>query len=262
MRGRFFKGLLIANLIVAVAVLVSWAYPKVQTEVTAAQLVKHLRPGDFLFQPTGGLNGAMIELVTACDITHVGMAFQKDNGEWFVFEAVQPVKETPISVYVNRSKGKIGLLRSKVPFDTDAVLAELRQHLGKRYDVLFQWDEEHMYCSEILYKALDKVADLQVGLVEDIADLPLHRVVKMDEFHRRVATRGVPRASSVQAGEIVAKHGTYRAAAASPDAPKLAELMGERLSLYYGPIITPLSMYRSPSLEVVEVWGWRLPSRK
>jgi uncharacterized protein YycO len=100
----------------------------------------------------------MISEVTKSELTHVGIVLIK-NGKPYVFEAVKPVKLTPLNQWISRGvDSKYIVMRSKKTL-TETDLFKMEEYgqsqLGKDYDVKFQWSDDKMYCSELVYKVFE-----------------------------------------------------------------------------------------------------------
>ena len=78
-----------------------------------------------------------------------------------VIEAVGPVKETPIGAWINRGRfDRFAVYRLKETnnADFDIVFDELREYYGRPYDIFFSFDNNAIYCSELVdigYTAID-----------------------------------------------------------------------------------------------------------
>ena len=48
-----------------------------------------------------------------------------------------------------------------------------RRYLGKRYDTLFQWDDQKIYCSELVFDMYDKAFGIRLGQVQTVGELNL-----------------------------------------------------------------------------------------
>jgi hypothetical protein len=117
-----------------------------------------LRDGDLLFQSMGGRQGDAIALATGSPWTHVGMAFRTGD-HWQVIEAVGPVKYTPLDEWLIQGDGTcvVKRLKDTAPVASAKAVHALRTaaeaHQGKPYDLLFRWEDERIYCSELVWKA-------------------------------------------------------------------------------------------------------------
>jgi uncharacterized protein YycO len=115
--------------------------------------------GDMILQTNTSGQGLAIQLATNSKYTHIGVLF-KENNEWMVYEAVQPVQKVTLSEFILRGENsQYTVLRLKndslVKLDhvTQKMKNYLLKQIDKDYDWVFNWSEEEMYCSELVYKA-------------------------------------------------------------------------------------------------------------
>ncbi len=117
----------------------------------------NLNNGDIVFQETGGNQGEAVKAATDSRWTHVGVVFFRD-GKPMVIEAVQPVKITPLGRFISRSPKSFYAMRLKDADEriTPEALSKAEDYgnsqLGKNYDLKFQWSDERIYCSELVWK--------------------------------------------------------------------------------------------------------------
>jgi len=104
----------------------------------------------------------------------------EDQGKYFVYEAVQPVKLTPLTEWKKRGKnGHYVIKRLKNAEDvlSPAVISNMKevgqQYLGKSYDIYFNWSDEKIYCSELVWKIYKEAADIEIGTLENLSDFDL-----------------------------------------------------------------------------------------
>ena len=45
--------------------------------------------------------------------------------------------------------------------------------LGRPYDLRFRWDDQSLYCSELVYKLFDRGADVRIGKLQRASDMNL-----------------------------------------------------------------------------------------
>lgn len=159
--------------------------------VAQTRVAKDLRDGDLLFQHMGGEQGMALQLATGSPWTHVGIAF-RDDGQWQVLEAVGPVKWTPLAEWLEQGNGEFAVMRLAEAdrLLNEAALARLREaaepFVGIGYDWKFGWDDELIYCSELIWKLYERA--LGIRLCEpkpmrafDLSD-PLVRQVMHDRY--------------------------------------------------------------------------------
>jgi hypothetical protein len=143
--------------------------------------------GDIIFQTSKSSQSKMIQLITESKLTHCGIIFFR-NGKPYVFEAVQPVKKTPLQEWINRGVGKKYIVsRVKDPL-TKRELNDMFNYaaslLGKDYDSQFQWSDEKMYCSELVYKVM-LAGDRFVGNGKKFSDYNLNNDIVKKAIKKR-----------------------------------------------------------------------------
>ncbi len=144
-----------------------------------------LKSGDLIFQTSNSRQSVPIQMATHSEYSHLGMVFEKE-GELFVYEAVQPVQIVDIKTYINRGNGGnyvVKRLKNADKVLTDEVLANMekiaKSHLGKNYDIYFNWSDSKMYCSEYVWKIYKRATGLEIGKLRHLEDFDLSsRTVK------------------------------------------------------------------------------------
>ncbi|MDA8793900.1 YiiX/YebB-like N1pC/P60 family cysteine hydrolase [Bacteriovoracaceae bacterium] len=139
-----------------------------------------LEEGDIIFQESFSKQAPFIKLATDSSWSHVGIVM-KERNKWVVYEAIQPTSKTPLYSFVfrypNNPVVEVKRLQenAKLTFENnkDVVRKYLKKQVSRRvpYDLLFEWGDNKLYCSEYVYKALRQIG-LRVGEIELIKDLP------------------------------------------------------------------------------------------
>ena len=131
--------------------------------------------GDVVLQTSTSSRSALIRQVTNSPYSHVGLVEVAKDGV-FVIEAVQPVSRTPFEVWRKRGQGqRITVLRAKA-LDTVTlrdVVSAAKKELGKPYDARYRWDDEKLYCSELVAKAFERGAKVTIGEQQQVKSLDL-----------------------------------------------------------------------------------------
>jgi hypothetical protein len=147
--------------------------------LTAASLATTLREGDLIFHTSLSAQSQAIQLATHSPYSHCGLLY-KSKGEWQVFEAVQPVKLTPLARWVARGQGQhfvVKRLHDAATALTPAALASLRAAgqplLGHDYDLAFNWSDKQIYCSELIWKVYARGLHRQLGQLQQLRDFDL-----------------------------------------------------------------------------------------
>ncbi|GAB3571870.1 C40 family peptidase [Hymenobacter daeguensis] len=146
---------------------------------TTAQIAPQLRDGDLIFHTSLSAQSRAIQLATHSPWSHCGIVY-KEAGKWQVFEAVQPVKRTPLADWVARGQGGHFVtkrLRDAEAVLTPAALTRLRAAgqpmLGHSYDLYFGWSDDRIYCSELIWKVYERGLGRRLGQLQHLRDLDL-----------------------------------------------------------------------------------------
>jgi hypothetical protein len=149
-------------------------------------LVPDLQDGDLIFQTSKSSQSKAIQLATGSKYSHMGMIYQKDN-RTYVFEAVQPVKLTPIEDWIKR--GKNGYYIVKRLKNADNILNPTvkekmksigERYMGKDYDLFFEWSDQKIYCSELIWKIYKEAANVEIGELQKLRNFDLsNKLVKV-----------------------------------------------------------------------------------
>jgi len=138
-----------------------------------------IREGDIIFQTSLSRQSQAIQLATKSKYSHCGLIY-KDRNEYYVFEAVQPIKQTPLDKWIARGQdGKYVIKRLKNAdlVLTPATLAKMKQvgnkFKGKNYDLTFEWSDNKLYCSELIWKIYQRATGLEIGKPEKLSNFDL-----------------------------------------------------------------------------------------
>lgn len=115
-----------------------------------------IRAGDLVFQDLAcGERCELIRSVTDSPYSHVGVVVE-DEGVRMVWEALAPVGPVPLSEWVRRGiDAEVAVYRPHPSLRPlrNAVEEAMEGMAGRSYDGDYQWDEERIYCSELVAKA-------------------------------------------------------------------------------------------------------------
>jgi uncharacterized protein YycO len=138
-----------------------------------------IKSGDLIFQTSQSKLSTAIELATHSIYSHCGIIYKEGN-DLYVFEAVQPVRRTPLADWIARGKdGKyvIKRLKNADQVVTPAVVQKMKQiskqFEGKDYDIYFEWSDDKIYCSELIWKIYQRATGIEIGKVEKLKDFDL-----------------------------------------------------------------------------------------
>jgi len=163
--------------------------PKQPSQITANEfheIAEEIHNGDLIFQTSLSGQSKAIQLATKSEFSHCGIIF-KEGKDYFVFEAVQPVKRTPLDKWIGRGKnGKfvIKRLKNAEKILTPVALAKMKEignvFNGKNYDLTFEWSDDKIYCSELIWKIYQRATGIEIGELQKLKDFDLsnHAVKK------------------------------------------------------------------------------------
>jgi len=140
--------------------------------------VSKFKDGDLIFQTSESKQCEAVRIATNSKFSHCGIIYDI-NGKWFVFEAVQPVKLTTLEDWIKHGKdSKYVVKRLK----DDRVLSpqvlqkmkDYSQQLdGKEYDAYFEWTDNRIYCSELIWKIYNNAAGIELSKLRELKDFNL-----------------------------------------------------------------------------------------
>ena len=114
-----------------------------------------LREGDIVFSGSSAGQGGAIIAATGSPYTHCGIVFLSE-GKPMVLEAVQPVGVVSLETFKSRSKPGTFMARrlktTLTPANYQLARTWAEAQIGKNYDARFTWDDDTLYCSELVWK--------------------------------------------------------------------------------------------------------------
>jgi len=141
--------------------------------------------GDIIFQTSLSRQSTAIQKATHSPYSHVGIVLFRHN-QPYVFEAVQPVKFTPLRRWMARGRnGHYVVKRTRQPLPASAHGAFHRlakRYAGKNYDLTFEWSDKRLYCSELVWK-MYRAAGIELAPLArlgsfDLKDPAVKRILK------------------------------------------------------------------------------------
>jgi hypothetical protein len=161
------------------------------------RLEERLRDGDIIFHESRSSQSRAIQLATGSRYSHMGILY-RDEGRWFVYEAVQPVKLTPLSAWIER--GKDGHFVVKRLADDSVLTPDALKRMraageayrGKSYDLYFEWSDSRIYCSELVWKIYKEGAGVEIGRLQRLREFDLSHPAVRAKMRERYGNR-VPR---------------------------------------------------------------------
>ena len=150
-----------------------------------------LQNGDIIFQTSTSSQSKVIQSATNSKYSHVGIVYIEDN-QFFVYEASSTVKLTPINEWINNGlDGEYVVKRIKDSEDilTSDALKRMKKigekFKGKGYDKYFEWSDEKIYCSELVWKIYKQALNIELGSPEKLSDINLTSKEVQDNLNER-----------------------------------------------------------------------------
>lgn len=154
------------------------------------QATPSFKEGDLIFQITTSPQSKAIQMATGSEYTHCGIILEKD-GKLQVFEALTKVGFVPIEQWIRRGvKGHYVVMRLKDPSVLTPDIMKKMHHdstyfAGRDYDLLFQWSDKKIYCSELVWKLYKRTTGLELGKLHTFSDYDLNH----DEIRQIIRQR-------------------------------------------------------------------------
>ena len=166
-----------------------------ETEVSKLSSNDELKDGDIIFQTSLSNQSKAIQLATNSKYSHCGIIYKSGN-DFYVFEAIQPVTTTPLSKWIARGEnGKYVIKRLKNAYSvlTPSTLNDMKkvgnEFKGKDYDLTFEWSDDKIYCSELIWKIYKRATGIEVGKLEKLSDFDLTNSAVKSKMNERYGAK-------------------------------------------------------------------------
>lgn len=150
-----------------------------------------LKSGDIIFQTSKSQQSKAIQLATHSKYSHVGIVYV-ENDKILVYEAVQPVKLTPLYEWINRGEKKhfvVKRLKESEKYLTSSNLMKMKsigeKYIGKNYDIYFEWSDERIYCSELVWKIYKEAIGIEIGKLQTLKEFDLENEIVKEIMAKR-----------------------------------------------------------------------------
>jgi uncharacterized protein YycO len=146
--------------------------------------------GDLIFQTSTSSQSKAIQLATHSKYSHCGLLFE-NNGNWSVLEAIQPVKFTKLETWINRGENNhfiVKRLKNSHLLTSDKLTKMQKigkSFLGKDYDLTFEWSDDKIYCSELIWKIYAEGANIELCQLQKLKDFDLSNPVVRNKMEER-----------------------------------------------------------------------------
>ena len=162
-----------------------------QATLRMYQPYTNIKSGDIIFQTSTSSQSNAIQTATNSKYSHMGIIYLEDN-QYFVYEASSIVKLTPLNEWINNGlDGRFVVKRVKdsEKILTADVLKEMRniglKFKGKPYDKYFEWSDDKIYCSELVWKIYNQATHIEIGSLDKLADFDLSSKEVINQLNER-----------------------------------------------------------------------------
>jgi Permuted papain-like amidase enzyme, YaeF/YiiX, C92 family len=151
--------------------------------------------GDIIFQTSLSDQSVAIQRATRSSYSHCGIIFFR-NGIPYVFEAASTVRFTPIEEWIASGSGGHFVVRRLKDAGTllsEKAVSKLRtaatRFQGKSYDSTFEWSDDRIYCSELVWKAYQRGLSIQIGRLQKMKNFNLSDPIVARKLKERYGTK-------------------------------------------------------------------------
>ena len=143
---------------------------------TGRNVQPRFQDGDIVLQTSQSSQSQAIQLATHSKWSHVGIIFHRGSTP-YVYEARGPVGFRSLRDFVLSGVGGkylVRRLRQGLSFsDVQKLSQEGQKFLSKPYDIYFEWTNERIYCSELVWKMYKNALGVTIGALQKLGDYDL-----------------------------------------------------------------------------------------
>jgi uncharacterized protein YycO len=161
----------------------------------AAQVNDHTRAiyksGDIIFQTSRSDQSKAIQQATHSKYSHMGILYEVD-GQFFVYEAIQPVTLTPLAHWIKRGEGGRYVIKRLKNHDEIVTPENVKRmkdfgekFKGKGYDIYFEWSDDKIYCSELVWKVYKGTLGIEIGSLQELREFDLSSEIVKNKMRER-----------------------------------------------------------------------------
>jgi len=167
-----------------------------------------VRDGDIIFHTSRSPQSGAIQKATHSKYSHMGIIFLRD-GNPFVFEANKTVQYTPLEKWIARGEGGhyvVKRLRDANRVMPPDAVAKLRraasEFQGAPYDHTFEWSDNRIYCSELVWKIYDRGMGIRIGRLKKLRDFDLSDIAVKTMMKERYGNHVPMEETVISPGEM------------------------------------------------------------
>ncbi len=151
--------------------------------------------GDIIFQTSESEQCEAVRIATNSKFSHCGIIFI-EKGKTYVYEAVQPVKITPIEDWITHGKNSKYVVKRLKNSEVKLTVAQLdvmkkygSNMLNKNYDIYFGWSDSEIYCSELVWKIYKNGANIELCKTKELKEFNLNNPIVQRIMYQRYGSQ-------------------------------------------------------------------------
>jgi uncharacterized protein YycO len=140
---------------------------------------QNIQDGDIIFQTSQSDQCEAVRIATHSKFSHCGIIYI-ENGIQYVYEAVQPVKMTLLADWITHGEGNkyvIKRLKNAKTVLSSSIIKKMKEagqkFNNKDYDLYFEWTDDKIYCSELVWKIYKNGAGIELCQLESLKSFNL-----------------------------------------------------------------------------------------
>lgn len=149
------------------------------------------KDGDIIFQTSKSDQSVAIQLATHSKYSHMGIICKID-GKYYVYEAIQKVQLTPLDSWIKRGQNEhfvVKRLKNSEQLLTPENLAKMKtigaSFKDKDYDLYFNWSNDKIYCSELVWKIYNRALGIEIGKLKTLKEFDLSNPLVKNKLRER-----------------------------------------------------------------------------
>ncbi|WP_165664983.1 YiiX family permuted papain-like enzyme [Metapseudomonas otitidis] len=150
-----------------------------------------VQEGDIIFHQSRSAQSLAVQQATHSRYSHMGLVLQH-QGRLQVFEAGARVQYVPLAQWIARGEGGHYVAKRLIRAD-ELLTADALEHMhrlaeglrGRRYDLTFEWSDQRLYCSELVWKLYERTLGQRLGELQRIRDFDLSSPVVKAKMRER-----------------------------------------------------------------------------
>jgi hypothetical protein len=150
-----------------------------ENEAGFNSVINKFKDGDIIFQTSQSKQCEAVRIATNSKFSHCGIIFI-ENGKKYVYEAVQPVRITSLDEWIQHGKDNKYVVKRLKNYEQDVNITSLQKMkkyatslLNKDYDIYFEWSDNKIYCSELVWKIYKEGAKIELCNLQKLKEFNL-----------------------------------------------------------------------------------------